>query len=671
VTVSGRADSFLTLLGRFVVRVHGARLTGTGFFAAPGKIVTCAHVVDLGGAGVKDRRTADRVRVSWAGSEYEGEVTAHPPCHRGGGVWSYPDLAVVELDTVPPDEPWVPLSDTMPQTGALLYAAGYSSTFAGTPELGGTTVEFESPQRFNGRGVFKVKSGELAPGMSGGALLDPVSNGVCGVVKTTRREGWDMGGLAVPASAIQEFFPDLWAENRRLRFLQDRAGEWLALLSALRHESAHRAFLSSSESQDLITAAAQTGLTPRALYWKAIGELGPEPDSPLDDFEAVIRELADALPAHPAANHPLVRLVELVAGFIADGARTDDDGKLAAETDGLTEIARRLSGRSDPTSAQRDSRPWTENLLPVGRATARTPSVEVQLAPDGVDREKHLLTILKYDESESDATSVLRLDTPLPLGEVRQHVRKVLPDVIQKLSNGAEELMVAFTLPRNLLHKANVDEWDLGKEWAPLGKQFLVALRSLDRPPEANGSWQKRWKSLHARTQENDHSALNWVDCRSTGKIDQLFADFQMRESMTVLAISHQPDSNTGEDALEAALQAGIPAVIWPRVSCHEHGTAHCDDTDTCNPPSSDTRTSMANEPALCAGDRFQATISDRIAQSDLSELPLVVKRLRIEARTTDLGGDNHCGHSLTLLWDDPTRKLPEWPLLAAPAQRI
>ncbi|MER5473067.1 VMAP-related conflict system protein [Streptomyces sp. NPDC002685] len=627
---------------------------GTGFFVAPGKVLTCAHAVGASQSDSGRRSAVERVRVSWPGGGCTGVVTAHPAVHNGKGLWPFPDLAVIELTEPVRDQLWVPLGDTMPAIGDRLYAAGYSTVYEkGEPRLGGSTVEYEFPQAFDGHGVLKVKGGELAPGMSGGPLLVPGEGRVCAVVTTTRREGWPHGGLAVPVSAVRECFPDLWEENQHPH---RHNSAWPRMLSVLRHHSAHRNLLSASERQALEAAAQGLGLDPTALYWQAVGDLGPALDKPLEDFEEVLRECADAQPAQPGAVHPLVHLVELLAA----------DVPVEAVARHLMDLAGRLAGRLGQSYTPPAERP--RSRVPRARLSA----VEVRLTPDGCNRRRHLLSVWKYPDVNEMPVPVLCTDTSMTLVQIREQVKRVLPAAVQSLKDHADDLVVEFTFPSSMLHRANVDEWNLGNDWAPLGTQFMVVLRALDRPGETHGHWERRWRNLHSEVSDGSRPTMDWVDCRNADTIDKLFASFQKAQSLAVLAVSYQPDSKAGKLALQAALYAGVPAAIWPRVECPEHAdvaSGRARETGPASGPADGADIGSTSAPTPCTGDRFLAAVAQQLADTSLSDLPQLVKMLRLEARAQDQGTD-HCGRGLTLLWDDPTRWSPaDGTALAAPAQ--
>ncbi|MFD6294056.1 VMAP-related conflict system protein [Streptomyces sp. NPDC060235] len=629
-----RGDAFLGLLSTFVVRVEGSGVPGgSGFFIAPGIVVTCAHVV-ASRAASSGMETAARVSVRWAGGTAEGVVTAVPPTHDGPGLWHFPDLALITLDGPVADHEWLPLSSSTPSIGQRLYAAGYSAVYNSDPQLGGSVIEYESPLFFDGEGntVLQVRAGELPHGRSGGPLLDLERGEVCGVVTTARRENLDLGGLAVPVTAIEEHFPSAWQANRAP---SGRHSQAYRLRAAVVRATGAAAVLTLREEEAVLAAARRSGLAPSALYWNSVDPLAPEPGGQLLDVRGALDACADIRPA-PGAMHPLVRYVQMVAPFGSD-----------VLTPLPASLAERLGSPYRPLPAE----------APLDRAGAKpTAAVTVNLAAYGPSDEHVLLSVWKYPDVQDDPWPVLCDDDPLTLAQAEERIRAVVPEVIGDLAAVSDHLLVEFALPATRLHTVPVDDWYLLNEWAPLGLQYPVVLRALDRAPEASFSWRDRWEHLRtAGRSEAGRSGVSWVDCRSDGDRARMFAVLQQQEQISLLALSSDPGSAQGRTALLAALYAGLPAAVWTRNHC----------AGRCQPakPSGD----HPRESLPCRGDLFRTAVEAHLAGVELRDLPSLVRRLRIDSRAAP--DPDHCGQGLVLLWDDPTRPPPSGgPTLSAPA---
>src|SRR5262249_45103327 len=136
--------------------------SGTGFFVAPGWVLTCAHVV----------RSADRVTVtpdrSVAGAPVEATVEARSAPPAAGLLWPFPDLALLHLEQAI-DHPCVLLEPTLPTGDQECYAWGFSEREPSvTPPGSPASFRFEGVEA---DGYLKLKAGEAAPGLSGAPLV--------------------------------------------------------------------------------------------------------------------------------------------------------------------------------------------------------------------------------------------------------------------------------------------------------------------------------------------------------------------------------------------------------------------------------------------------------------------------------------------------------------------
>jgi Trypsin-like peptidase domain len=184
---------------------------GSGFFVAPGLVLTCAHVL-----GKRNRVTiGDRVTVHWQKADYPATVADARPADKGAeNLWAAPDLALVGLDDPPAGHPCAWLDDTPVKQEAHLYAAGFQAIYTEQPRLGNAITIYTGPLPLDDHhALMRMKGDELPEGMSGGPVLDIVRGAVCGVVKTQRREDAPQGGLAIPVAEIRTAFPETWRKN--------------------------------------------------------------------------------------------------------------------------------------------------------------------------------------------------------------------------------------------------------------------------------------------------------------------------------------------------------------------------------------------------------------------------------------------------------------------------
>lgn len=171
---------------------------GSGFFVAPGWLLTCAHVVGEGGAAVM--REGGPVGVSWQGGTTTGQVILAKPGHealRGGrGSWKFPDIALVRVREAD-DARCVWLSDRAPALHASVSLHGWSL------ETGDLGVRYGTGQISGVDGKALLLSGALpVGGLSGGPVLDRRSGAVIGMNKGRGEHE----GAAVPITALRELF---------------------------------------------------------------------------------------------------------------------------------------------------------------------------------------------------------------------------------------------------------------------------------------------------------------------------------------------------------------------------------------------------------------------------------------------------------------------------------
>ncbi|WP_171167015.1 trypsin-like peptidase domain-containing protein [Streptomyces sp. I05A-00742] len=182
---------------------------GTGFYIAPGWVLTCAHVVGNGGRGVLDGTTTLDVTDSGERVHAGKVVFALPrpddpddPPQR----WPLPDLALIEVaDARDAECLWI--SDRSAIVPAPVAVYGWSRE---TGELGwryGTGTATGG----DGGGKAMLLRGEIpVEGCSGGPVLDTGRGAVIGVSKGRG----ERNGLAVPVTALRRIANDRPGRDR-------------------------------------------------------------------------------------------------------------------------------------------------------------------------------------------------------------------------------------------------------------------------------------------------------------------------------------------------------------------------------------------------------------------------------------------------------------------------
>jgi Trypsin-like peptidase domain len=182
-----------SLLEQCTVKICVPGGWGTGFFVAPGLILTCAHVV---------RQVADgRLTVEYPAQGLSLAATVRASVHEGKTL----DLALIELSEPLLEHPCVLLGEEPVAIGQALYSYGYLQSYANAApvHLVNEGLTGDKPP------LLKLKDAQIEPGISGAALLNLQTGKVCGMVKETRAAGFDLGGGAIPTGVILAQFPEL------------------------------------------------------------------------------------------------------------------------------------------------------------------------------------------------------------------------------------------------------------------------------------------------------------------------------------------------------------------------------------------------------------------------------------------------------------------------------
>ena len=172
------------------VRVESSGRRGTGFFIAPGLVLTCAHVIEDAASGDYTPSGAD---IHWGGGQYAARVVRY-------GASPSPNLAVLETNLK--DHPCAYLFESL-RPDDTLYVCGFS----GEESSGPVRLVLEGLEETGS--TLKIKSAPRIPSLSGAPVLNLRTGGVCAMLNTAAGLSAALEGRAIPAATLADLFPDI------------------------------------------------------------------------------------------------------------------------------------------------------------------------------------------------------------------------------------------------------------------------------------------------------------------------------------------------------------------------------------------------------------------------------------------------------------------------------
>ena len=165
---------------------------GSGFFVAPGHVVTCAHVLEA-----LDPAAPDPARVMVRDIQDDAYRVA-----KVADLWPDDDLAVLRVEPAY-DHPCVLLIPGLRMNDRLVTFGYPERRREGVPRTltsEGTTGDDR---------LHTLAEGQVQPGMSGAPVLNLRTGGVCGVLRLTRNQDQALGGYAIPIELLKLRSPKL------------------------------------------------------------------------------------------------------------------------------------------------------------------------------------------------------------------------------------------------------------------------------------------------------------------------------------------------------------------------------------------------------------------------------------------------------------------------------
>jgi hypothetical protein len=551
---------------------------GAGLLVAPKQVLTCAHVVD----------GLDAVLVTFPGAP---NAPAIPATVEWRGPWRREgdpgDIAIVELDLAPPGTApcqFAGLEALRPRQGK----PGYTLRALGFPDGAEVTGDYatvnSSSDRVLGYEWLQADAEQahlqrLAEGFSGAGLYLPESGEVVVGMLTDAILDDDRGGYIgrmLPLSVIRRYWPDI-DDLLPLPWLEPRSGR--AQLRTTVKGAVIRTDLGSIFATAFPAIACQEDFQ---NPWEAIRYVG----------ESVVGE------------DRLRTFLITLAPHLDPGTRSR-----------LGDWAQRW--RPDWAAEIGHGKPPRTSIVVTMRTPTRNGKTHVEVAA-------RPLVNARWIGPEEVVT--VRRD------QVREKAEKLVSAAVRKA--GAANPMIEFAVGTDDL-ALPFDEWHFEVPGAsrprPMRSVPLVVwnVSRLDPSNATSAFVRERWQALNSGVT----ATVEPVDCTLPYDYEDFYSMLDANEKLGALAYASVPRRGW----LDAALDTGIPVMVWCRQECRQ-------------------------DEAHAAHMVLLAQLTAALAGTDPHLLPGKVATLRKEAMSPVKGGEGHYGRRLTLFWDDPAR-LPDPPL--------
>ncbi|MFF7412431.1 VMAP-C domain-containing protein [Streptomyces lydicus] len=697
---AGRADraryaQLLDLAGRTTVALRAAPgvpdapLWGSGVLIAPGWVLTCAHVLTASDGRRRATGPDGEFGVAFGGRVTPARLAydlSRPDPQAGPAARA--DLALVRLRDPVPAHPCAWLSD---QPATLLEDAyifrgheqsggsrpgerdiresGAGCGAAGTPPPTAPVDPFIAV-RFGARDARGLQFGSdvrVAPGASGGPLLDCDRGEVVGIVKGRHQQ--DHVGLAVPVTALRGLGPEHLVEGAA--GAEDLGPDPYHALTGL-HDRWHWA------GQELGRAGGPTWFDAQHAIMAGRGRLWgvqerlqalhllarlPAPRDPLVVEAAVgevlergggpgawtLRTWRDGHGALYQGSDPYTELrafvhyLRIVAQRSADEVRDAPDEQAAAVREDAARLAEFVQAKAVVLQPQDRRR--------IGPVRRRPRSVLVEFEPLFYDEGGHEL----YNWSVSEGYGRgqwLRVDVQeaaggVPFEQAREQVLQRLGGRLLQADGDAgpgARVRLEVAVPEGRWHTA-AGQWEVAASprrtarRRPVGPGRAVVLRDQGRRQQVDPAWLRRWQGLAAAPELRalrlpPHPGAGPRPGEGSG--EAIWRLLETADQGALPALCHTVADGFGRDAVGAALDTGFPAALWP---ARGHGEERACD-------------------ASC--EEFHRGIRELLqGPGGVVRLPELVRQLRAKAAEA-AGEAAHWARDLVLLYDDPEDPIPQ-----------
>ncbi|TDC77960.1 trypsin-like peptidase domain-containing protein [Actinomadura sp. 7K507] len=363
------------------------------------------------------------------------------------------------------------------------------------------------------------------------------------------------------------------------------------------------------------------------MYWEELDDL-----LPLRWLTAEARrELRETLDGVRFTD-PLGADLERVAGRPALGGFGSAWGSVRYVAEGWPEerLVRYLAalGRHLPEQRRQRLAAWFARHLP-GAAPAAPhagpASVIVRLERVTFDNAFDVTVHTWIDGAEGPSCKTERVGERRVRAAVEAGVAGLVPALFGR------DWMIEFAVPESWLGKP-FEQWYLDPRNKIQMRKYPVVVRDVERlRPDSirRDQAHHRWRLLNERGRSDPRP----IACDAPRKGSDFQDWLEANVDFCVLVYGSRPVKSW----LTAALNNGIPVMLWTRTPCD--APSHGD----------------------CRGHRVLDELTTAVGDRHPGDLPRVALALRKEALLAPKDKP-HCGRDLTLLWDDPSR-LPDPPL--------
>ncbi|HEX5120259.1 MAG TPA: hypothetical protein VFW65_34165 [Pseudonocardiaceae bacterium] len=358
------------------------------------------------------------------------------------------------------------------------------------------------------------------------------------------------------------------------------------------------------------------------LYQAAAGPWAPDlrPKATLRDAFSMLETLTSDTDGVPRA----IIFVELVSASV----RPDIAMQLRQWSD------RRAAaiGVSDQLVHARTRPPLsTDHASLIARPEPHAPAYLVlQVQREGVVGDRYRLSHWRQlgdDEWQPERG----LDRTGVLTDIQHAVAQLMESTEEEWAPHEPTIFVEFVLPEELLNLA-VDQWSWDTDPRmpePIGCHFHVVIRSLERmaTPKWHRPWYRRWRQLQEQLATRGAIAPDsgYWSTPGNGSIRRIMSDFEQGPALVALVPSAPPLTSTlGSEEVAVGFRKGVPVMIWHRQNCRS--------------------------------DEFVSAVTMMLHGDDPNDILERVRLLRLHGFAA--GADAHVGTHLSLLWDDPRRKV-------------